>query len=104
MKFLLGLVAILAVLFVGGFLFSGLTPAVVTQTEMTRDIEPPKEQVKTPPPVAVAPAETIPAEAQAVTPTPEVAPATAPTQPPIQSGVPTAPVTSPATSPVAGAE
>jgi hypothetical protein len=113
MKFLLGLVGILAVLFIGGFLFSGMTPAVVTQTEMTRDIEPPKEQVKTPPPVIAAP-EPVAADAQAVVPTPDAAPTSATEATPQVTTTPTAvpapaptqptPVTTPTTSPVTNAE
>ncbi len=86
MKVIIGLVAILIVLFVGGFVFSGMTAPQVTQTEISKDIDLKSLETATPTP-ALAPA-TTPAPVIDVSETP-VAPAPAPVTPPPATTSPT---------------
>ncbi len=86
MKVIIGLVAILIVLFVGGFVFSGMTAPQVTQTEIAKDIDLKSLETAAPTP-ALAPA-TTPAPVIDVSETP-VAPAPAPVTPPPATTSPT---------------
>jgi hypothetical protein len=96
MKVLAGLVAILIVLFVGGFLFSGMTDPQVTQTEITRDIDMKSLETSAP---AVAPNPT-PAPVADISETPVMAPVVAaPAVAPVTTTPSVQPTTNSATTP-----